>query len=380
MQARTHSERSGGSRLKQWWVIAMVLLALAGAIGSLIAVSGVVPVTASSGHFAVTEWLLQFAKQRSVATHTAGAAPPASDAPWLVEKGAGHFETGCRPCHGAPDLPHQPRIARSMLPPPPSLAARAPEWQPEELFYIIKHGIKFTGMPAWPSLVRDDEVAAMVAFVRELPRLDAAAYRSLAHGTGASNPEPDPLDDLVGTETPPRAVASCARCHGQRGTGRLSAAFPKLAGQPQEYLAATLDAYARDARASGMMQPIAAGLAPEEIRELAAFYSRLPARRRGAKQPLAARAAIERGRVIAERGVPERDVPSCSDCHGPAGEPSESYPALSGQFADYMVLQLRLFASGVRGGTEHAHLMAEVAPHMNEAEMRDVSAYYASLE
>jgi cytochrome c553 len=362
-------------------VMAMVLLTLGGVIGFLTAASGVVPVTASSGHFAVTEWFLQFAKKRSVATHTAGVAPPASDAAWLVEKGAGHFETGCRPCHGAPDLPHPPRITRAMLPPPPSLAARAKEWQPEELFYIIKHGIKLTGMPAWPSPVRDDEIAAVVAFVREMPRLDAKTYRALAHGTGAPNPEADPLDDLTGTETPPRVAASCGRCHGQRGEGRRdSEAFPKLAGQPRDYLTATLEAYARDARASGMMQPVAAGLTPEEIRELAAFYSRLPARRRSTDESPAARDAIERGRLIAERGVPERDVPSCSDCHGPGGEPSSNYPALSGQFADYMVLQLELFAGGTRGGTEHAHLMAEVAPHMSEGEMRDVAVYYSSLK
>jgi hypothetical protein len=133
-----------------------VLLALAG--GRLM-ISGVVPVKASSGHFRVTRWLLQFAKERSVATQTLGKSSQKLDEPWLVLKGAGHYQSACRPCHGAPDL-RPPLVPAQMTPSPPSLAPRIASWEPEELFYIVKHGIKFTGMPAWPSLVRDDSSAS----------------------------------------------------------------------------------------------------------------------------------------------------------------------------------------------------------------------------
>ena len=40
--------------------------------------------------------------------------------------------------------------------PPRALSAHAPDWRPRELFYIVKHGMKFTGMPAWPADGRDD--------------------------------------------------------------------------------------------------------------------------------------------------------------------------------------------------------------------------------
>jgi cytochrome c553 len=53
---------------------------------------------------------------------------------------------------------------------------------------------------------------------------------------------------------------------------------------------------------------------------------------------------------------------------------------LAGQYADYIVLQLELFKKGHRGGSSWAHLMEEVAPKLSEQEMRDVAAYYASLE
>jgi mono/diheme cytochrome c family protein len=55
-----------------------------------------------------------------------------------------------------------------MLPQPPDLADVVGEWNNAQLFRIVKHGVRFTGMPAWPMQDRDDEVWAMVAFLREL--------------------------------------------------------------------------------------------------------------------------------------------------------------------------------------------------------------------
>ena len=79
----------------------------------------------------------------------------------------------------------------------------------------------------------------------------------------------------------PRAVtANCARCHGVDGRGRGVGAFPKLAGQRSTYLLAALQAFARGARHSGIMEPIAAGLSLEEMRELALYYGTLPEQRR----------------------------------------------------------------------------------------------------
>jgi cytochrome c553 len=361
---------------------AAALLVLCGVVGFLVAASGAIPIKASAGHFAVTEWLLQFAKKRSVRTHSLGMERLSFEAPWLVAKGAGHYETGCRPCHGAPDLARPPRILRAALPPPPSLSRAALDWNPEELFYIVKHGIKLTGMPAWPSGVRDDEVHAVVAFVRELPRLDAAGYRRLVHGDGASEPDVEPLEDLAALDSPPRAVVStCVRCHGSRGGGRRSAAYPSLAGQRRDYIAKSLVAYATDARQSGMMQPVAAALSEDEIAKLADYYFRQPHRGRRQPSPLADGAAHERGRAIAERGIPARDVPSCVDCHGPrSGPQSDAVPVLEGQLEEYLYLQLELFAKRARGGTDRAHVMEEFAPKLKPAEMRDLARYYSAVD
>jgi cytochrome c553 len=382
--------------MKRRLIRAGVLLALLGLAGFLAAASGIIPIRASSGHWAITEWLLAFSKKRSVATHTLGKKPPRIADPAQLLKGAGHFEGGCRPCHGAPDLPRLPRVPRAMLPPPPNLAIVAREYPPEQLFYIVKHGIKFTGMPAWPSQVRDDEVAAMVTFLVTLPTLDAAGYRRLVHGEPSTrrkgSPESasdaldaaEPLDVLAGIEHAPRAVvSSCGRCHGRDGLGRGNAAFPALAGQRELYLVMALEAYAADRRQSGIMQPSAAPLPADEMRQIAAYYSRLPARRArgsGPAQLAASDGAIARGREIAEHGIPERRVPSCSDCHGPGlGLEGAAAPVLAGQYADYLELQLQLFADKHRGGSDRAHLMDEVASHLTRPQMHDVATYYESL-
>jgi cytochrome c553 len=372
-----HHVQTGGAGAKRWLFRIAGLLAVLGFGGLLVAASGIIPIKASSGHWAITRWFLNFSKERSVAMHTLGLEAPSLDAPWLVLKGAGHYETGCRPCHGTPALP-QPRIAWKMTPSPPYLPPRISEWEPDELFYIVKHGVKFTGMPAWPALGRDDEVWAVVAFLRRFPALDAEEYRRLAQGEAAPSGEVAPIADLSGPESVPRAITTnCARCHGLNGLGRGVGAFPKLAGQTPAYLDLSLEAFAREQRHSGIMQPIAAALSREEMRELARYYASLPEPPASAQQ---ATAASERGKMIARQGIPSQRVPACAPCHGPGDAPRNPvYPELAGQYADYLVLQLEIFKKNVRGGTAYAHIMRQVAAGLTPEQMREVALYYASL-
>jgi cytochrome c553 len=362
--------------MKRWLRIGAAVATVIAVGGSLVAASGIVPITASSGHSALTYWVLELAKRRSIATHTLGMDQPSLDAPWLVQKGAGHYHDGCRPCHGAPDL-QPPRITAAMTPQPADLLGRIEVYDSSELFYIVKHGIKFTGMPAWPAQERDDEVRAVVAFLLRLPELDAESYRRLVHGDASPAGDVTPLAGLAASFEPPDEVmTSCGRCHGVAGHGRGNAAFPKLAAQKPEYLLRALRAYASSERNSGIMEPIAAGLTEAQRRELVEYYAALP--RESAVAGDADGAVIERGRNIARFGIPGKDVPSCSDCHGPEGpRRNAAYPLLAGQYADYLVLQLEQFASGQRGGSEYAHLMQQVAPRMSRAEMAAVAAYYA---
>ena len=362
----------------RWTLRIAAILAVVGLGGFLVAASGIIPINATSGHWPITRWFLQFTMQRSVATHSFAIKSPPLDEPWLVLKGAGHYEIGCRPCHGSPEL-HHPRIAQHMLPPPPYLAQTISKWEREELFYIVKHGLKFTGMPAWPSQQRDDEVWAMVAFLEAFPKLDAEHYRKLVNGESPAIPKDVPLMALEASGKIDQPItASCNRCHGADGLGRAVAAFPKLAGQSPAYLAASLEAYASGERHSGIMEPIAAALSSAQIRELARHYADLPST---SSLPAAHNRAqvIERGEVIAQMGIPSQDVPACAACHDPSTTPRNPiYPVIDGQYADYLTQQLTLFRQEQRGGTPYAHLMRRVVAGLSPEQMRDVATYYAS--
>ena len=362
------------------WVLPIVaFLFVAGAGGLLVVLFGIVPIKASGGHWPITARILEFTMRRSIATYTLGMDVPPLDERRLVVMGASHYEIGCRPCHGSPELP-RPRITSRMTPPPPYLPSTIVTWQPDELFYIVKHGIKFTGMPAWPAHQRDDEVWAVVAFLRRFPDLDAAAYREVAGTTDAGSRGGAPIEDLDDPQDVPPAIGeSCSQCHGADGLGRGEGAFPKLAGQRPLYLDASLQAYARGERHSGIMEPIAAGLDAEESRALALYYARLE----NASPPVATRDAarhIELGARIANRGLPDQLVPACVECHGPvARRRNPHYPALAGQYADYLERQLTLLKEERRGGTAYVHIMRQVAGQLTQEQIRAVALYFASL-
>ncbi len=397
---RDQSDDGNSLRLKGrvWTAVKYfaVFATLMGIGGFLLTASGIVPIKASSGHWEVTRWFLQFSKQRSVATHTIGTDVPRLDDARLILKGAGAFETNCLACHGSPAAPAS-RVVQQMTPRPPYLPSTLHRWNDAELFYIVKHGIKFTGMPAWPAQQRDDEVWAVVAFIRLLPGIDAAEYRRLVHGDdGDPAANAEPLSRLMVPTEMPRTIESCALCHGADGLGRGTGAFPKLAGQSSEYLYQSLVAYARNDRNSGLMGPIAAGLSDQEMRELARYYADLEAPRQ--IDPAAEdAAAVERGRMIALDGIREHRIQSCASCHGPSAlARNPVHPDLAGQYPDYLSLQLQLFKKDIRGGEGYAEIMhqvtgrksdqqvrsmvmRQVAIRLSAQQVRDVSSYYSSL-
>jgi cytochrome c553 len=324
-------------------------------------------VGASTGHWWITAWFLNFAKDSAVRTYALLVEAPEK----LDDRGsvpaAGHFARGCAICHGAPGEPRIPPVLR-MLPQPPDLAPLIGRWNDAQLYRIAMHGIRFTGMPAWPTQYRDDEVWEMVAFLRQLPKLDAAAYHELAPNAGSPGNKP--------RNAGPALLAYCASCHGDNGRGR-SPLVPVVAGQTEAYLRASLTAFALGERPSGFMMLAASGLKPDEIAELAKYLAALPNR---VTRPQPAPAdVVAKGRQIAEVGIPEENVPACASCHSaPARNPL--YPALDGQNAPYLESQLRLFRSGNRGGTAYSQIMAMAAEHLSESDIAAVSAYFAQRQ
>ena len=383
------------AHLRAHWRLVLGLAAAALAGGLLFAWSGIYSVAATAGHYPFFRYFLTFALRQSVDTHTFGiAVPPTLDDPAMIRHGAGHYQGGCAPCHGAPGQARNP-ISRRMLPEPPDLARHAGDWTAPELFWIVRNGIKYTGMPAWAAPEREDEVWSVVAFLLRLPGMDAPAYRRLAFGEvgEATSGAEEGLRLLLLNGPAGNGAAACARCHGADGAGGGSGAFPRLQGQTAAYLHEALQAYALGTRPSGIMQPVAAALEQAEMRLLAAHYAGQPAPPAAAADADAETLAL--GRRIALEGLPRRGVAACAGCHGPKPGPAQPlYPRLSGQYAGYIATQLELFLAGVRGGERErplARLMAHGVgvdprhPPAREAlwplrrdEIRAVAAWYAA--
>lgn len=354
------------------------LLAAQAAGALLFAWSGLYSVAASKQHWPVTEWFLELAMRRSIATHahwldTAEPRPDLDDIA-LIQRGAGHYEDGCAPCHGAPDASRNP-ISRHMLPAPPHLPGAVADWTDEELYWITRHGIKYAGMPAWPAQRRGDEPWALTAFLRRLDRMDAAEYRRLAFGEEVPPADGSPMAELEGASGD--VLRGCARCHGYDGAGRGTGAFPRLSGQSAPYLAESLRAYRSGDRPSGIMQPAAAALTDAAIEALAEHYAGQTAAPRppGPAEPDPATRRL--GETLAAAGDRENNVPPCSGCHGPTRDPR--YPALEGQHAAYIADQLRLWKKGARGDTALSRIMAAAARGLTEEQIRAVSLHYARI-
>ncbi len=366
-----------GSWKQQLLRLILVISLLAGG-GFLFAWLGLAPIAASEGHWPVTRWFLHFAMRNAVQIRALTVKQPELEGPALILKGAGHYATGCAPCHGAPGQSRS-LVVRNITPEPPFLPSKIEKWTPEQLFWIVKHGVKYTAMPAWPSRKRDDEVWAMVAFLKTLPELSPADYRELTYGsgnmpTGGVNPDHlRPVSEPLGA-----VIKNCARCHGEKGLGRNLGAFPKLAGQKEAYLLASLRAFASGERHSGIMQPIAAGLDKDIMRELARYYAGM--NHADPAKPAEDPDAIGRGEKLASHGEPKKGVPTCRHCHGPVSHPrNPHFPDLAGQYADYLRLQLSLFKTEDRGGTPYHRIMHSVIKTLSDSQLEALSLYYASL-
>lgn len=317
----------------------------------VLALSGVLNVAASSRPFAVTEWFFHTLVRQSVTLRSiAIEAPPLDDAA-MAHRGAGHYELVCAACHGSPARAPA-AFARHMQPRPPPLLDQMEHWRPAaRVFWTVKHGIRPSGMPAWPDQRRDDEVWDMVAFLRAMPEMTPALYSGLS-GHGEAD--------------------VCARCHGPAGAGRGSG-LPRLDIQSPAYLASSLRAFRDGGRSSGIMRSVAAGLGDDAIATLAGRYGRSVAIAE-ADTGMVDDAAGER---IALRGVPDRKVPACESCHGAAAR--ADWPRLTGQDGDYIAKQLRLFRQlgSLRGG-EHASIMAKAVTGLTDDDIVAVARWYGA--
>jgi mono/diheme cytochrome c family protein len=157
-------------------LLTVVVLAIAG--GFIFIYAGVYDVAATSPHWSVTYWVMETVRTNSTKARAAGITPPPdlSDQTKVVG-GTEHYAAHCASCHGAPRVPRG-ETADGLYPKPADLTHAAQRYTPGELFWILKNGIKMSGMPSW-SDHNDEELWGTVAFLEKLPAMSQAGYGKL---------------------------------------------------------------------------------------------------------------------------------------------------------------------------------------------------------
>ena len=195
-------------RLVGWTLIAATAAALA--VAALLVRAGVYDVSATEQHTSPVFRLMEVTMRYSVQLRARGIAEPALGESGLSDVGLSCFARHCARCHGAPGLAGE-RFALTLQPLPRPLTNTVRQWRATELYWIVRNGVKMTGMPAWQGQLSDDEIWAIVAFLHELPSLAPAEYRSRA--ASASMPRCEAIGNgtgHAGIETPLSSVAVAA--------------------------------------------------------------------------------------------------------------------------------------------------------------------------
>jgi len=164
-------------------VIAVLLvLALEAAALLVVVYTGIVDVSATKPDAKIVRWFLETTRDRAVERRARGLTVPEeqlASREW-VELGRGHYQQMCEGCHGAPGAP-QTGVAQAFNPPPPEFYE--PEHsifdEPREAFWIVKHGLRMTGMPAFGAVLSDEQIWPTIALTMILPRIPAEMYRAM---------------------------------------------------------------------------------------------------------------------------------------------------------------------------------------------------------
>jgi cytochrome c553 len=200
-------------------------------------------------------------------------------------------------------------------------------------------------------------LALTAAVVREAPAADLVVPH-----------DPSALDTTMLVSN------ACSKCHGATGIS-VSPLFPILAAQQAIYIDAELKLFRQRARsdphARAFMWGIARGLTDDQIDGVAQYFSSQPPAIGGvSRNP----ALAERGKSLFENGVPAREIPGCTICHGPNAEGIAAFPRLAGQHRDYLAIQLQQFRSQMR----ESEIMQPIAKNLTDDEIAAVVEYVAS--
>nr|WP_283105083.1 cytochrome c [Shewanella dokdonensis] len=162
--------------IKHYLLTFILFITLLCLIAAGIIYSGFYNIGADAPHVKPVYEVLKVLRQSSIEQHAKDILVPDLDDPALILKGAGQYAAMCTDCHLAPGKATS-EIRPGLYPQPPNLSLH--RVVPNEVFWVIKHGVKMSAMPAWGFSHDDPTIWSMVAFLMKLPDLSPAQYQEL---------------------------------------------------------------------------------------------------------------------------------------------------------------------------------------------------------
>lgn len=177
---------------------------------------------------------------------------------------------------------------------------------------------------------------------------------------------------------------ACVACHATDGNSPV-AMYPKLAGLGERYLLEQMQAIRDGDRPVPEMTGMLEGMSDQDLADIAAFYDAQEREIAGAGEE-----DLELGEKIYRGGIFEIGVAACTGCHSPtgAGNAPAGYPAIGGQYADYIASQLRAFRAAAhepehpdgRSTDGDSREMRDITARMSDREINAVANFIAGLK
>lgn len=166
----------------------LIVLLLVAAFGGIFLYAGVYNIGADAPHSRFIYNILDTLREKSIASYSQDIQPPADlNSPKRISAGAGLYNEMCTGCHLGPGL-EKSEMSQGLYPQAPELA-RGNDHTPGQQFWIIKHGVKLSAMPAWGKTHNDELIWDMVAFIRQLPKMSAQEYKAAVASAPADHDE-----------------------------------------------------------------------------------------------------------------------------------------------------------------------------------------------
>ena len=279
-------------------LIGLVSVLLAGLVaGAALVYMGFYDISAMRQHTKPVFHLLDYAMSRAVEMRADAKPPPDLGEAARVRGGLVLYREHCLQCNGAPGVSPD-ALAFGLTPAPANLLHAGRTWPPDEIFWIVRNGVKMTGMPGWAYRLTDDEIWDLVAFVKAMPGFTTRGYAQVAGELPQENASPSPVASSLASEAarasrPGDAHAGlkaaqrylCATCHVIPGMVDANQHVgPPLGGiAGRAFIAGVLPnspenmvRFLRDPQAIDPLSAMPAlGLTEQDARDIAAFMATL---------------------------------------------------------------------------------------------------------